>query len=166
MTGDTTMKKLLIIFCILISLSAIAAVKPINSQTIVLKPGWNLVTLERPIIDTDAERFIALKPITIDSARKCYAYCSSKDKLKIGTGYWIFSKTTQTIELTRDQTQSTWETAALAHGWNLIGLADNSVWQNQATNIWQWLDGKFQKVSKEELAGGRAYFVYQGIIGK
>ena len=160
------MTKKLLMLCFLLCLVASAAVKPINSQTIVLKPGWNLVTLERPVIAADAERFIALKPITIDSAKKCYAYCSSKDKLKIGTGYWIFSKTTQTIELTRDQSQTTWETAGLGNGWNLIGVADNSRWMNQATNVWQWFNGKFQKVSKEELTGGKAYIVYQGITGK
>ena len=160
------MKKHLLILCLLLCVAASAAVKPINSQTIVLKPGWNLVTLERPVIAADAERFIALKPITLDAAQKSYVFCSDKDKLKIGTGYWIFSKTAQTIELTRDQSQTTWETTELGNGWNLIGVADNSTWMNQATDIWQWLDGKFQKVSKEELAGGKAYFVYQGIIGK
>ncbi|MBR4902648.1 MAG: hypothetical protein IKZ46_17035 [Victivallales bacterium] len=160
------MKKHLLILCLLLCVAASAAVKPINSQTIVLKPGWNLVTLERPVIAADAERFIALKPITLDSAQKCYVFCSNKDKLKIGAGYWIFSKTAQTIELTRDQSQTTWETTELGNGWNLIGVADNSTWMNQVTDFWQWLDGKFQKVSKEELAGGKAYFVYQGIIGK
>jgi len=160
------MKKHLLILCLLLCVAASAAVKPINSQTIVLKPGWNLVTLERPIIAADAERFIALKPMTMDSAKKSYVFCSDKNKLKIGTGYWIFSKTAQTIELTRDQSQTTWETAGLGKGWNLIGVADNSTWMNQVTDIWQWLNGKFQKVSNAELAGGKAYFVYQGTIGK
>ena len=45
------------------------------------------------------------------------------------------------------------------NGWNLVGVADNSTWMNQATDIWQWLNGKFQKVSKEELKAGKAYFV-------
>ncbi len=157
--GDTTMKKHLLILCLLLCIAASAAVKPINSQTIVLKPGWNLVTLERPIIATDAERFIALKPITLDAAQKSYVFCSDKDKLKIGTGYWIFPKTAQTIELTREQSQTTWETTGLGNGWNLVGVADNSTWMNQATDIWQWLNGKFQKVSKEELKAGKAYFV-------
>ena len=155
------MKKHLLILCLLLCVAASAAVKPINSQIIVLKPGWNLVTLERPITDADAERFIALKPITLDSTTKCYVFCSNKDKLKIGTGYWIFSKTAQTIELTRDQSQTIWETTGLGNGWNLVGVADNSTWKNQATDIWQWLNGKFQKVSKEELTAGKAYIVYQ-----
>ncbi len=156
------MKKHLLILCLLLCVAASAAVKPIDSQTIVLKPGWNLVTLERPIIAADAERFIALKPITMDSAKKYYVFCSDKDKLKIGAGYWIFSKTAQTIELTRDQSQTTWETTELSKGWNLVGVADNSTWMNQVTDIWQWLNGKFQKVSPEEkLTGGKAYIVYQ-----
>ena len=156
------MKKYLLILCLLFCVAASAAVKPINSQTIVLRPGWNLVTLERPIIATDAERFIALKPITLDATQKCYVLCIDKDALKVGTGYWIFSKTAQTIELTRDQSQTTWETTGLGNGWNLVGVADNSTWMNQATdNIWQWLNSKFQKVSKAELTGGKAYIVYQ-----
>ena len=156
------MKKYLLILCLLFCVAASAAVKPINSQTIVLRPGWNLVTLERPIIATDAERFIALKPITLDATQKCYVLCIDKDALKVGTGYWIFSKTAQTIELTRDQSQTTWETTGLGNGWNLVGVADNSTWMNQATdNIWQWLNGKFQKVSKAELTGGKAYMIYQ-----
>ena len=163
---DTTMKRNLLSLCFLLCLASSAAVKPIESQTIVLKPGWNLVTLERPVTTDDAEDFLGLRPITLDSAKKCYVYCSSKDKLKVGTGYWIFSQTAQTIKLKRDQSQSTWETAALVQGWNLIGLADNSVWQNQEIDIWQWLDGKFKKVHKNELKEGKAYFVYQEISGK
>ena len=157
----TTMKKHLLILCLLFCITAFAAVMPITSQKIVLKPGWNLVTLERPVIAADAERFLALRPMTLDAARKCYVYCTSKDNIKIGTGYWIFSKTAQTIELRRDTSQTVWETAALTKGWNLIGVADNSTWQDQATDIWQWLNGNFQTITNEELTTGEAYWVKQ-----
>lgn len=130
--GDMTMKKILPILFLLLCVAASAAVKPIGSQTIDLKPGWNLVTLERPVIAADAERFIALKPITLDAAQKGYVFCSDKDKFKIGTGYWIFSKTAQTIELTREQSQTTWETTGLNNGWNLVGVADNSTWMDRS----------------------------------
>ena len=153
------MKNYLLILCLLFCLTTFAAVKPINSQKIVLRPGWNLVTLERPVVAADAERFLALKPMTLDPARKSYVYCTSKDNIKIGPGYWIYSKTAQTIELSRNQSQTNWETANMANGWNLIGVADNSTWQNQATDIWQWLNGKFMRVSKDELVAGKAYFV-------
>jgi hypothetical protein len=159
MTGDMTMKNYLLILCLLFCFTTFAAVKPINSQKIVLRPGWNLVTLERPVIAADAERFLALKPMTLDPARKSYVYCTSKDSIKIGTGYWIYSKTAQTIEMRRDTNQTAWETAALTKGWNLVGVADNSTWQDQATDIWQWLNGKFKRVSNDELVAGKAYFV-------
>ena len=158
MTGDMTMKNYLLILCLLFCLTTFAAVKPINSQKIVLRPGWNLVTLERPVVAADAERFLAFRPMTLDSARKCYVLCPDKDSLEIGTGYWVFSQTEQTLELKRDQSKTTWDTAALADGWTLIGVADNSTWMNQATDIWQWQDGRFQIVSKDELTTGKAYF--------
>ena len=86
----------------------------------------------------------------------------SKDDLKVGVGYWIFSRTAQPpIDLVHEQSQTTWETAALTQGWNLIGVADNSTWMSQVTDIWQWLNGKFQTITKEELNTGDAYWVNQ-----
>ena len=137
-----------------------AAVDPISSQKLELKPGWNLVTLTRPITAESAERFLALHPMKLDADNKCYVRCTSKDVLKVGVGYWIFSRTTQPpIDLVHEQSQTTWETAILTQGWNLIGVANNSTWMPKATDIWQWLNGKFQKVSKEDPTVGNAYWV-------
>jgi len=88
--------------------------------------------------------------------------CASKDDLKVGVGYWIFSRTEQPpIDLVHEQAQTNYEIAGLTEGWNLVGMADNSTWLNQAIEIWQWLNGKFQTITKEELTTGEAYWVNQ-----
>ena len=137
-----------------------AAVVPKSTQTVELKPGWNLVTLEHPIVDDiEAKSFLVLQPMTLDAETKSYVRCTSLADLKIGVGYWVFSANGQEIQLTKDQSQTTWETATLKPGWNLLGVADNSDWIDQATAIWQWLDGKFQTITKEELKAGNAYWI-------
>ena len=153
------MKRHLLLLVFGACLAAFAAVKPINSQMIVLKPGWNLVTLERPIVASDAEQFLALRPMMLNAARKCLVCCEDREMLKIGAGYWIHVNEAKTLELMRDQSQTTWETVGLRRGWNLVGVADNSTWQTQATEIWQWADGKFQIITKDELVEGKAYWV-------
>ena len=158
----TAMMKHLLILCLLASFFAFAAIDPVSSQMLELKPGGNLVTLTRPIADESATLFLSLKPMMLDTKNKCYVRCASKDDLKVGVGYWIFSRTEQSpIDLVHDQAQTSYETAGLAVGWNLIGVADNSTWMNQAIEIWRWLNGKFQTITKEELTTGEAYWVNQ-----
>ncbi|MBO4619967.1 MAG: hypothetical protein J5654_07640 [Victivallales bacterium] len=137
-----------------------AAVVPASSQTLELKRGWNLVTLTHPITAESALRFLALQPMTLDADKKSYVRCTSKDELKVGVGYWIFSPTAQPpIDLVHDRSQTSYETAGLTADWSLIGVAKESSWQGEATDIWQWLDGCFQKISKEGLTEGNAYWV-------
>jgi hypothetical protein len=119
------------------------------------------VTLLRPVVADDAERFLALRPMTLDTAQESYFPCSAPDDLKIGTGYWVFSPREQTLKLYRNQNMTTWETASLDSGWNLLGVADNSTWMDQASEIWQWQNGMFQTITKEELTPGEAYWVKQ-----
>ena len=135
------------------SLIAFAAVDPVSSQKL---------ELTRPIADESATFFLSLKSMMLDTKNKCYVRCASKDDIKIGVGCWIFSKTAQpAIDLVHDQAQTSYETAGLTEGWDLIGVADNSTWMNQAIEIWQWLNGKFQAITKEELTAGEAYWVKQ-----
>ena len=142
------------------ALSVFGAVVPSSSQKLELKQGWNMVTLTRPLVDDSAEDFLSLQPMTLDIDTKCYVRCTSKDDLKVGVGYWIFSPTDQPPkDLVHDQTQTSYETAVPIGGWNLIGVADSSTWIDQATAIWQWLDGKFQTITKEELKAGNAYWI-------
>ena len=154
------MRKQLLMLGLLASLSAFAAVDPVSSQKLELKPGWNLVTLTRPIVAESVTLFLSLKPLMLDAWNKCYVRCTSKDDIKIGVGYWIFSRTEQPpIDLVHEQTQTSYETAGLTNGWNLVGMANNSTWMSQADEIWQWLDGMFQTIAKEELPTGGAYWV-------
>ena len=137
-----------------------AAVVPSSSQKLELKQGWNLVTLKKPIVNDSAEDFLSLQPMTLDDETKCYVRCTSKDDLKVGVGYWIFSPTEQPPkDLVHDQTQTSYETAAPTGVWNFLGVADSSTWMDQAAAIWQWLDGKFQTITKEELKAGNAYWI-------
>ena len=135
-----------------------AAVEPVASQKMELKPGWNLVTIQFPVVEADLERFLALQPMTLDAVTKSYVRCTSLADLKIGVGYWVFSANGQEIQLTKDQSQTSWETATLKSGWNLLGVADNSAWQSQAAQVWQWLNGHFQKISKTALTSGEGYW--------
>ncbi|MBR4675931.1 MAG: hypothetical protein IKP00_15845 [Victivallales bacterium] len=81
-------RQLIPTLCLLLCLSAAAAVRPVDNQTITLKPGWNLVTVERPVIDSDMEKFLALKPMMLDAARKCHVICADRNSLAIGTEYF------------------------------------------------------------------------------
>ena len=153
------MKRHLLILCLLGSISVFSAVGPVSIQKIELKHGWNLVTLTRPVIEASQGTFLLFQPMTYNPVRKCYVRCTHKEELKIGVGYWVYVDNAQPLELINDLGQATWQTAALTRGWNLIGMTDNSSWQNQATIIWQWKDGKFKIITKEDLTVGQAYWV-------
>ncbi|MBQ6472840.1 MAG: hypothetical protein IJJ33_12720 [Victivallales bacterium] len=156
------MKKNILVFLTLACLSAFAAVDPISVQKLELRPGWNLVTLTRSLTAESALHFLKLHPMTLDVTGMCYVQCTGKDDLKVGVGYWVFSRTPQqTIELVHDLAQTSYETADLTAGWNLIGVAETSTWQTLATKIWQWVNGHYQSASQEELAAGKAYWVNQ-----
>ena len=162
MTMNISRKNWVVLAVVLFAGSVLlqAAVVPKSTQTVELKPGWNLVTLEHPIVDDiEAKSFLVLQPMTLDAETKSYVRCTSLADLKIGVGYWVFSANGQEIQLTKDQSQTTWETATLKPGWNLLGVADNSDWQSQAAAVWQWLNGHFQKISKTAVAAGKAYWV-------
>ena len=136
-----------------------AAVVPKSVQTLELKPGWNLVTLTRPIVESDVSKFLDIRPMTLDADRKCYVLCASAEDLRIGVGYWVFAgEDVQPVELTQDLSQTSWETVTLSQGWNLLGVAENSDWQSQSAQVWQWLNGHFQKISKTEVTMGEGYW--------
>ena len=155
-----TMNRRLLTFGLVafLCLVGFAAVEPVASQKLELKPGWNLVTIQFPVVEADLERFLALQPMRLDAARKCFVRCVRKSEVKVGAGYWVYSRGAQTVELTQDQSQTAWSTMPLSSGWNLIGVASQSAWQGRASVIWQWLDGGYQVVSPAELTAGSAYW--------
>ena len=133
-----------------------------NDQWSVLRirQGWNLLTLRRPLIASDALRFLALHPMTFDSDGKCYVQCTSPSAFQIGAGYWVFSATAKDIVLEHDPSQTSWQTVGLKQGWNLIGVADGSDWQGKATGIWKWQlrENPYQPITKAELIQGQGYW--------
>ncbi|MBP5638831.1 MAG: hypothetical protein J6X55_05110 [Victivallales bacterium] len=145
--------------CVCAFTSVFAAVDPISSEKLELKAGWNLVTLTRPIVEEHIIKFLGFQPMTLDADKVGYVRCMDKKDIQIGVGYWVFSKKDETIEFTHDQNAKVWDTAGLTEGWNLIGVAKDSKWQKPATVIWQWNNGRFSLVDKDNLKSGKAYFV-------
>ena len=128
-------------------------------QVLELTTGWNLVTLTSPVTEESMTHFLALQPMRLDTAKGCYVRCRDSKDIEVGGGYWVFSKTNQSVMLVQDKSQVEWDAAKLLEGWNLIGVAENSDWMSQATGIWQWLNGLFQMVTDEQLSVGKAYWV-------
>ena len=98
----------------------------------------------------------------VDSDKGCYVRCATITDLRPGVGYWVYSKTEQSIELTHDQSQTTWETVGLIAGWNLVGVDEKATWQETAVDIWfwwQWTGDWFQKPAKSEVTLGEGYWV-------
>lgn len=156
------MKLTLTLALLFISIVAFAAPQPISTQIIELKPGWNLVTITRPLDDAykNIERFLDLHPFMLDKEHKAYVRCLEKNDVKVGVGYWVFSKTATTVELTQDVTQTTWDTADVSQSWNLIGQAETSAWKDKVSSIYKWEDGRFQSISSSELKVGSAYWTF------
>ena len=158
--GSNRLVMLLIAIILLVG-NAEAAVVPSSSskQTLELKPGWNLVTLTRPLdsMQGNVQKFLSLKPIRFDVNNGAYVVCERMEDLKAGIGYWVFSREKQTIELALDGTQPVAE-PTLASGWNLVGKTDSEAWAETATLIWGWENGYFKIISNNELKVGHAYW--------
>ncbi len=155
-----------------ISIACTAELKELenNDQLSVLRlqPGWNLLTLRRPLIASDAQRFLVLRPVVLDADNKCYIRCAAPSAFQIGAGYWVFSATARVMVLEHDQSQTSWKTVGLKQGWNLIGVADGSAWQKKATDIWKWewlwKGNPYQPVTQAELISGQAYWAKPFVI--
>ena len=156
------MKFALILSLLLISIVAFAAPQPISTQVIELKPGWNLVTITRPLDDANKniERFLDLHPFMLNKEQKTYVQCLEKDDVKVGVGYWVFAKTAISIELTQDITRTSWDTADVSQSWDLIGQTEKSTWKDKVSSIYKWEDGRFQSVASSEVKVGLAYWTF------
>lgn len=158
------MKFFIILFLLFFSFISFASVEPATStkQTIALKRGWNLVTIAKPLEndDNNIEQFLGLHPFFLDNEHKCYVRCNNKEDVKPGMGYWIFSKTEKTIELTQDITQTKWESPKTRSGWNLIGKTEKSNWHDKASLIWKWTGISFQSITSFNTEVGKAYWIF------
>ncbi|MBR0458991.1 MAG: hypothetical protein IJJ26_07125 [Victivallales bacterium] len=152
------MRKSLLLLCLVACLSAFAAVEPVQPQTLSLQRGWNLVTLEGPIIVESVQPLLKLKPFRLDTASQTLVRCTSTADLQPGVGLWVFSPKVQTIVLVLDVTQSHWPTPSLMPGWNLIGFLDTS-WISEASQVFQWNNGSFAEIAKNKLVIGTTYSV-------
>ena len=157
------MKKQIQLFVLglFLCITAFSAVIPISVQTLQLKPGWNLVTLTRPLesMPGNIDKFLSLKPFAFDYNSRAYIRCNKAVDLKAGYGYWIYSDKSQTVELALDTTQTVGQTT-LMKGWNLVGMTDEASWPNSTDFIWTWKNGRFVQVNQTELQVGNAYWIY------
>ena len=150
-----------VMVAMLLSISAMGAVVPVSTQTLVLKPGWNLVALTRPLesMQSNLDKFLSLKPFAFDNASGSYMHCVKAENLKPGDGYWVFCPNAQTVELALDVKQAVAQ-PTLRKGWNLVGMTDGASWPDSAVVIWGWKDGRFVQVSKSELQAGKGYWAF------
>lgn len=155
------MKHQLFVFWLILCMTSFSAVVPVSTLTLQLKPGWNLVTLTRPLesLQGNVNKFLLLKPLSFDRKSSAYVFCSHAEDLKPGVGYWIFSGKSQMVELALDPTQTAVQ-PTLKSGWNLVGMIDGATWPNAAVAIWGWKDGRFVQVNKTELQVGCAYWAF------
>ena len=154
------MRQFLTILLLGCALTGFGAVVPKSTQEVKLSPGWNLVTLERPVVDdVNFQKFLALGLMRVEPDKGCYVRCATMTDLRPGVGYWVYSKTEQSIELTHDQSQTTWETVDLIAGWNLVGVDEKATWQETAVDIWQWTGDGFCRADKTEVTLGEGYWV-------
>ena len=145
----------------LLSVCVQAAVVPSSKQTLDLKPGWNLVTLTRPLdsMSSNVQKFISLKPMYFDISNNAYVFCERAEDVKAGIGYWVFSREKKTVELALDTTQMAAQ-PSVEKGWNLVGMVDGAAWPDSADVIWTWQNGSFKLADKSDLHAGHAYWAW------
>jgi hypothetical protein len=135
---------------------------PQPTQILELRPGWNMVTVTKPLackLD-GVHKFLELKPIMQDVEHHAFVVCGNEADVKAGVGYWVFSRQSQIVELVQDKEQAVQKTELQA-GWNLVGMTEDSDWMSSVIVIWGWKNGRFVQVEKEDLQVGKAYWIYQ-----
>ena len=148
----------------MLSISATGAVVPSTEaeQRLQLKPGWNLVTLTRPLdsMSGNIDLFLKLKPIEFDVKSNTYKFCSRPEDIKVGVGYWIFCKESKKESFSLDNTQTVVQ-PTLKAGWNLVGMTDGATWPQSAEVIWEWKNGRFVVVKDTKLLEkGKGYWAF------
>ncbi|MBR4900428.1 MAG: C10 family peptidase [Victivallales bacterium] len=135
---------------------------PFPRQMLKLHPGWNMVTLTKPLKNRleSVQKFLALRPISFDAEVNSMVVCNDATSIKIGIGYWVFSRQSQTVELVQDAEQPVFQ-VEMKQGWNFIGMTEDAAWTEFATIIWGWQNGRFIPMNNmENLQVGKAYWVY------
>ena len=151
----------LMVAVMLLSVCVQAAVVPSSKQTLELKPGWNLVTLMKPLDSkpVNLQKLLELKLVRYDVDCGAYVFCDRSEDVKAGVGYWVFSQKKQTIELALDVDSAVMQ-PTVTKGWNLVGMTDGASWPDSAVAIWGWQDGSFKPIEKKDLKVGNAYWAF------
>jgi len=157
------MKKLLFGMLLVFALetAVLAAPRPVETQDVVLKRGWNLITLMKPIEESEPLRnLLKMNLVTLDSHRRHYTRCASAQELKVGTGYWVYcNEDSKSFSLTVDITKTDWEPTDAETGANLLGVTSKSDWMDNATSIQEWSNNKWITVKPEDVKQGQVYWV-------
>ena len=151
-----------VMVAMLLSISTMGAVVPVSTQTLELKPGWNLVTLTRPLdsMSGNVQTFLDMNPVRYDIGVRAYVFCDRSEDVKAGVGYWVFSHDKKTVELALDVDSAVVQ-PTLTKGWNLVGMTDGASWVKLDVPIWTWKNGCFVPVvDKSKLQVGNAYWIY------
>jgi len=152
-------RQFLTILLAVCALAAFGAVEPKFVQTLELQPGWNLVPLEGTPLQP--EKFVVLKPMVFDAARRSYILCTTGTELKRGTAVWIYCAKAQSVEVPLVASSvSAPEPAAPASGWSMVGAVSAAPsWLSQvALPIFRW-DATRGFVPANDAVKGQGYWV-------
>jgi hypothetical protein len=113
-----------------------------NDVALALEPGWNLVSLRRPVTAESVGQLLAASPLRVEA--EAYVRCTKTEEIQVGVGYWVFAETARRIELMPGMSQETGD-VELVKGWNLVGT-DREVpaWLPLAKCIYIWEEQKYR----------------------
>ena len=98
--------------------------------------------------------------MALDADHSSIVICGDESSVKAGIGYWVYSRSRQSIELVQD-TETPVSQTELMPGWNFVGMTEDASWAESTTVIWTWLNGHFVPVATEDLQVGKAYWIYR-----
>lgn len=128
---------------------------------LLLRPGWNLITLQlNPLAETE-RRLADYHPMTVASKSYCVA-----NKLVAGEGYWVFNRRNNVVSVDVVGDMLTTKPPIVKRRWQLIGIVSDVTLgefrQGMVLHVWQWSGGGFRLVQDDAqvLKGGQAYWMF------
>jgi len=117
-----------------------------NDVALALEPGWNLVSLRRPVTAESVGQLLAASPLRMES--ETYVRCTKAEEIQVGVGYWVFAETYRRIELMPNISQGAGD-IELVKGWNLVGTdREAPAWLPLAKEIYVWETGTYRLTPK------------------
>lgn len=156
------------VVALLLGVCARAAVVPAFVQKLECVRGWNLFTVNRPLLPgseaTINELLSGMNVMTFDPIARMYVSCDKMEDIKPGVAYWYYSDEPKSggsaIEL--PQTAADWTAPALKRGWNFVGYVEGKVNWGEDAVVWGWNGKCFEQVKPGDLKAGKGYWVYVG----